>query len=57
MYNLIENHNINDMADQILKLVNDDALAAEFGTKARASIIENYSTESILEKWLNLFNR
>ncbi|MBE5673102.1 poly(glycerol-phosphate) alpha-glucosyltransferase [Staphylococcus sp. SS35] len=45
------------MADQILKLVNDDALAAEFGTKARASIIENYSTESILEKWLNLFNR
>ncbi|EGQ1476693.1 poly(glycerol-phosphate) alpha-glucosyltransferase, partial [Staphylococcus aureus] len=24
--------------------------------KARENIIEKYSTESILEKWLNLFN-
>lgn len=45
------------MADKILKLVNDDTLAAEFGARARASIIENYSTKSILEKWLTLFNR
>lgn len=53
---LIENHNINDMADKILKLVNNDVLAEEFGSKARENIIEKYSTESILEKWLNLFN-
>ncbi|MDT3789515.1 glycosyltransferase, partial [Staphylococcus aureus] len=53
---LIENHNINDMADKILQLVNNDVLAAEFGSKARENIIEKYSTESILEKWLNLFN-
>ncbi|HCW8693438.1 TPA: poly(glycerol-phosphate) alpha-glucosyltransferase, partial [Staphylococcus aureus] len=25
-------------------------------SKARENIIEKYSTESILEKWLNLFN-
>lgn len=53
---LIENHNINDMADKILQLVNNDVLAEEFGSKARENIIEKYSTESILEKWLNLFN-
>ncbi|MBJ6187813.1 glycosyltransferase [Staphylococcus aureus] len=53
---LIENHNIKDMADKILQLVNNDVLAAEFGSKARENIIEKYSTESILEKWLNLFN-
>ncbi|MFW2690379.1 glycosyltransferase, partial [Staphylococcus aureus] len=49
-------HNIKDMADKILKLVNNDVLAEEFGSKARENIIEKYSTESILEKWLNLFN-
>ncbi len=53
---LIDNHDINDMADKILKLVNHDVLAEEFGSKARENIIEKYSTESILEKWLNLFN-
>ncbi|WGZ15542.1 hypothetical protein M3I49_04505, partial [Staphylococcus aureus] len=53
---LIEKHNIKDMADKILKLVNNDVLAEEFGSKARENIIEKYSTESILEKWLNLFN-
>ncbi|NMU45924.1 poly(glycerol-phosphate) alpha-glucosyltransferase [Staphylococcus aureus] len=53
---LIHNHDINDMADKILKLVNNDVLAEEFGSKARENIIEKYSTESILEKWLNLFN-
>ena len=42
------------MADKILKLVNNDVLAEEFGLKARENIIEKYSTESILEKWLNL---
>ncbi|WP_432509593.1 poly(glycerol-phosphate) alpha-glucosyltransferase [Staphylococcus aureus] len=51
---LIENHNINDIADKILQLVNNDVLAEEFGSKARENIIEKYSTESILEKWLNL---
>lgn len=45
------------MADKILKLVNNDVLAEEFGSKARENIIEKYSTESILEKWLNLFNK
>ncbi|HCY1747031.1 TPA: poly(glycerol-phosphate) alpha-glucosyltransferase [Staphylococcus aureus] len=44
------------MADKILQLVNNDVLAAEFGSKTRENIIEKYSTESILEKWLNLFN-
>lgn len=44
------------MADKILKLVNNDVLAEEFGSKSRENIIEKYSTESILEKWLNLFN-
>ncbi len=32
---LIEKHNIKDMADKILKLVNNDVLAEEFGSKAR----------------------
>ncbi len=31
---LIENHNINDMADKILKLVNNDVLAEEFGLES-----------------------
>ncbi|HHE5715994.1 poly(glycerol-phosphate) alpha-glucosyltransferase [Staphylococcus aureus] len=44
------------MADKILQLINNDVLAAEFGSKAIENIIEKYSTESILEKWLNLFN-
>ncbi|HHI6327903.1 TPA: poly(glycerol-phosphate) alpha-glucosyltransferase [Staphylococcus aureus] len=39
---LIENHNINDMADKILQLVNNDVLAEEFGSKARENIIEKY---------------
>lgn len=39
------------MTDKILKLVNNDVLAEEFGSKARENIIENYSTESILGKW------
>ncbi len=35
---LIENHNINDMADKILQLVNNDVLAAEFGSKAKVTL-------------------
>ena len=31
---LIENHNINDMVDKILQLVNNDVLAAEFGSES-----------------------
>lgn len=52
---LINNHNLKEMANKILQLVNDNKLVSEFGEQARKSILTKYSTQTILDKWKSLF--
>ncbi|CAM2872919.1 hypothetical protein HMPREF1208_01809 [Staphylococcus sp. HGB0015] len=53
---LIENQNISGMADKILKVINDEALAKQYGKESRKTIIELYHSEKLMEKWDRLFN-
>ncbi|HAL08892.1 MAG TPA: glycosyl transferase family 1 [Staphylococcus sp.] len=54
---LIENHDIQAMADKILKVVSNDQLAIGMGEKARAKILDLYSTKIIMNKWLDVFSK
>ncbi len=53
---LIENQNISGMADKILKIINNEALAKQYGKKGRKTIIELYRSEKLMKKWDRLFN-
>ena len=44
------------MADKILKVINDEALAKQYGKESRKTIIELYHSEKLMEKWDRLFN-
>ncbi|MFB9861031.1 glycosyltransferase [Salinicoccus siamensis] len=54
---LIPNLDIQEMADKILELVNDDDLTKKLGKEARNTIIEKYSSEKIMDKWQVLFDK
>lgn len=54
---LIDNLDVNDMANKILELMNNEELVLRMGQKARENILNIYSTEIIMKKWIELFNK
>ncbi|MBO5878981.1 MAG: glycosyltransferase, partial [Clostridia bacterium] len=51
----VPQNNVQMAADAIIKLLSDDELRVSYGKEARASIEDMYS-ESIAEKWVDIFN-
>ncbi len=49
---LVESENVESYVEKITTLLADDAYRKEFGEKARAYVIENYSWEKISQKYL-----
>lgn len=53
---LVESDNIPALADAMMTLMADDALRASLSEKAR-SVTDTFSEESVMSKWLDLFNQ
>lgn len=53
---LIDNKNIEEMSNKILKVLGDKKLADELGKKGRETIIELYNSEKLIQKWKELFD-
>ena len=51
---LVENGNVNQLAEALLKLMTDDQLRTAMGSKACVSV-RRFSIELIADKWKNLF--
>lgn len=54
---LIPNKDIDSMVEAILKIINDDNMAIEYGKNARNTILNDFNKNKILTKWLELFNK
>ena len=52
---LIEKNNIDQLAESILRLLDNPDLAIEMGKKGKEKIINNYTLSHIAPKWENLF--
>jgi len=52
---LIDNKNIEEMSNKILRVLNDKKLRDELGKKGRETIIELYNSEKLIQKWKELF--
>jgi glycosyltransferase involved in cell wall biosynthesis len=53
---LVENGNVNQLAEAILKLMADDGLRTSMGSKAGVNV-QRFSIEVIADKWKKLFER
>ena len=51
---LVEDGNVNQLAEAILKLMTDDGLRTSMGSKARVNV-QRFSIEVIADKWKKLF--
>jgi len=54
---LITNLNTKEMANKVLKILNNDDLAEKLGEEARKTIIKEYSNDKIFKKWKILFDK
>ncbi|WP_426381643.1 glycosyltransferase [Mammaliicoccus lentus] len=54
---LIENKNIDDMANSIIELTEDQSKAITLGKEARETILEEFDTDKIMSKWFKLLDR
>lgn len=52
---LVTNLDIEQMANKVLEILNNDELTRELGEKARQTIIKKYSSDDLLKKWKELF--
>ena len=53
---LVENGNVQLLSQKIGRLIQDDTLRREMGTRARKSVLR-YSKENIMQQWKDLFER
>lgn len=54
---LVENNNIEDLADAICRLLSDDVLRRSMGKRAREKIRQNYSVEKISSKFSRIYRQ
>ena len=52
---LVNSYNVNEMADKICNLIENDDLRNEFSNKSYFDV-EKFNLEDILKKWINIFN-
>ncbi|MGL4993840.1 MAG: glycosyltransferase family 4 protein [Bacteroidales bacterium] len=52
---LVENGDVQTLADRLLQLIEDEELRREMGAKARVNV-KRYGIESIAQQWSGLFN-
>jgi glycosyltransferase involved in cell wall biosynthesis len=53
---LIINPDEHAIFEAVLKLLNDKQLAIKFGEKARKTVLENYTWEKVIKKFVELYN-
>lgn len=53
---LVENQNINDLAESLLKLITDNDKRTKFGMNAKMNSIR-FSTDTVMKKWINLLEQ
>ena len=53
---LINSGDARGLAEALLKLLSDEKLSKQLGTKARTHVEKNYSLKNIINKYLNLYN-
>lgn len=51
---IVSDGDIDGLADSIMKLMKDDALRKKMGETAKR-VVETYSEDKVMEKWVNLF--
>ncbi|MFI3324967.1 MAG: glycosyltransferase [Clostridia bacterium] len=51
---LIEDDNIQDMADKIIHLYNNPDVLKKFGENSRKRILDEFSVETIMKKWMEI---
>ncbi|MGG0276172.1 glycosyltransferase [Bacillus rhizoplanae] len=54
---LVENKNIGELANKMTYLLDNPEIAIEMGQKAHEKVLNNYSSEDYIEKWISLFNK
>ena len=54
---LVENGNIEQMAEYIIELLDNSEKAKTMGIAARKKVLENYSSDIVLKKWEDLFEK
>src|SRR5699024_370312 len=54
---LIENKNIENMANSILELTEDQSKAINIGKEARETILKEFDIDKIMSKWISLFDK
>lgn len=54
---LVENGNIEQMAEYIIELLDNPEKAKTMGIAARKKVLENYSSDIVLKKWEDLFEK
>lgn len=52
---LIENKDIESMAEKVFEIINNEELANQLGENARNNTVRLFSPEKIMDQWLNLF--
>lgn len=52
---LIENKDIESMAEKVLEIINNKDLANRLGENARNNVVGLFSPEKIMNQWLNIF--
>ena len=53
---IVPNGDIPGLADAMMLLMSDAPLRQEMGVKAR-QVVETYSEEAVMKKWISLFER
>ena len=53
---IVPNDNIQALADAMIQIMHDDTLRHEMGLNAR-QVVERYSEEGVMKKWVSLFER
>ena len=54
---LVNPHDVNGIKNAVLKLTRDDNLIKEFGKKARQRSIENFSWDTIIDKYIETYKK
>ena len=54
---LVDPHNVNEIRNAVLKLIHDENLINEFGKKARKRSVESFAWNTIIDKYIELYQK
>ncbi|MBO5063279.1 MAG: glycosyltransferase family 4 protein, partial [Campylobacter sp.] len=54
---LIEDNNLNEYANKLKTLMQDESLRAKMGAKSKEIVKSKFSKDVVMEQWENLFKK